>query len=424
MPHDTALPLLRQRPGEPRACPLAQIAADPAHPRGHPEALYIHTPFCFHKCHYCDFYSIVDTRDRQLDFAARLAEELHALGQWHGRPTDARPLRSIFVGGGTPTLMGETPWHIVLDALHRAFEIDPDAEFTVECNPETASPDLLALLASRGVNRLSIGAQSFDPALLKVLERWHDPDNVPRAVEIARGAGIANLSLDLIYAIPGQSLDQWQSDLDRALALQPSHLSCYCLTYEPGTAMTRRLELGQVHATPDDLAADMQMTTFQVLQDAGLNRYEVSNFARPGAECRHNLAYWRQHPWLAAGPSASAHVAGHRWKNVPHLDKYLASARASPLPPVIDHELPDARRALVELLMTGLRITEGVDAARVLEDGACISAQTPGRLSTGASVCESRAWLDVTPTRWKPTDAGMLFADAIAIEFMSALDRP
>lgn len=408
MLHDTALPLLRQR-----SAPSPLTSLPRPDDGSSPRSLYAHIPFCFHKCHYCDFYSIVDSRERQAPFTDRLSREIETLGAW-----TAAPLRTIFIGGGTPTLLAFDHWQRLLERLHESFTCADQLEFTVECNPETPSPALFDVLVSGGVNRLSIGAQSFNPAHLHTLERWHDPDSVARAVSMARGAGIDNLSLDLIHGIPGQSLEDWLDDLDHALDLEPAHLSCYCLTYEPGTALTKRRDLGRIVPAHDDLTTDMQLACLDRLRSAGFERYEVSNYARPGHECRHNLAYWRQEDWLAAGPSASAHVAGHRWKNVPHLDHYLSSA----VTPVIDHEPPDARRALIERLMTGCRIAEGIDARAALDHARALDETAQRRLQCAADDAGARGWLHIDDDRWRPTDQGFLFADALAIAFMRALD--
>jgi oxygen-independent coproporphyrinogen-3 oxidase len=402
--------------------PLAGLAPDPSRPV---RSLYIHVPFCFHKCHYCDFYSIVDTQDRQAPFVDRLIAELRLLAP-HAA---GAPLRTVFVGGGTPSLLRVDLWERLLAELATHFDLSllrtptrdraEPAEFTVECNPETVTPALMGVLAAGGVTRVSVGAQSFNPRHLKTLERWHDPENVARALELAAAAGIARRSLDLIYAVPGQTLAEWDADLDRALALGTGHLSCYTLTYEPSTAMTARLEAGHFTPADEDTEASMFEHTLTRLRAAGLDRYEVSNFARPGEESLHNLAYWRQEPWLAAGPSASGHVAGWRWKNVPRLGDYLASEGLSP---VADVEQPDAARAVRERLMTGLRLREGVDAAAMLADAAAAGA--PGsaeRLRACAARARARGWLDGSLGRWRLTDAGFLLADAIAGEFMRAV---
>jgi oxygen-independent coproporphyrinogen-3 oxidase len=406
-------------------------------PAGHPpvRSLYIHVPFCFHKCHYCDFYSIVDTQDRQGAFTDRLIDELGVLAP-HAA---GAPLRTVFVGGGTPSLLRIELWERLLGTLARLFDLsqiraagsgggdlpapgvsgprppEPISEFTVECNPETVTPELMALLKAGGVSRASVGAQSFNPHHLKTLERWHDPENVARALELARAAGIERRSLDLIYGVPGQTLEEWDADLTRALSLGTSHLSCYALTYEPNTAMTARLAAGRFTRTDEDLETDMFEHTLTRLRAAGLERYEVSNFARPGQESLHNLAYWRQEQWLAAGPSASGHAGGWRWKNTPRLGDYLASWGLSTLAEV---EAPDARRAVRERLMTGLRLAEGVDAPAIVADAERAAGGAADRLHAAAARARKQGWLEGSPDRWRLTDAGFLLADHIASEFM------
>ncbi|MEZ6318991.1 MAG: radical SAM family heme chaperone HemW [Phycisphaerales bacterium] len=402
MPDDIEIRVLRQRANE-TTRPFLEPLATASKVR----SLYVHVPFCAHKCHYCDFYSIVDRDDRQRAFTDRLIAELAALAPL------AAPLDTIFVGGGTPTLLAPAHWQRLLRALHDHYALAPDAEFTVEANPETVTPDLLSVLRDGGVNRISMGAQSFDPRHLKTLERWHDPDNVERAADLARAAGIARLSIDLIFAVPGQTPADWASDLARALAMGTEHLSCYALTYEPGTAMTARLARGEFERADPDLEADLYEQTLDTLRAHGLDRYEVSNFARPGAECRHNLAYWRQHEWLAAGPSASGHVAGHLWKNVPRLDEYLENSDAG-FAPVIDHESPDARRALAERLMLGVRLREGLDAADIHARAHTLDPDAPARLDAVADRCRSLGWIADDRARWRLTDAGFLFADRVA----------
>lgn len=388
-------------------------------PRDNPavRSLYIHTPFCAHKCHYCDFYSLVDQRDRQDAFVTRLERELAALAPL-ARDT---PLSTIFVGGGTPSLLRVDLWKRLLATLARHFDlrdIHNDAgEFTVECNPESVTPELVALLRQGGVNRVSMGAQSFNPVHLKALERWHDPDNVEKALGLARDAGIRRQSIDLIFAIPGQTLRDWEHDIARALALNTEHLSCYNLTYEPNTAMTARKNRGEFAPTDEDLEVEMLETALRRLRGAGLDRYEVSNFARPGAECRHNLAYWRQDQWLAAGPSASAHVGGHRWKNSPRLDDYLAFDDQG-FASAVDHEPPDARRAFNEWLMTGLRLREGLDRSAVLRRAGSISPERERSLRDAMAARVAQGHAMVRDGRYTLTDAGMLLADALAEDMM------
>lgn len=422
MAHNTALPIFGQRPPL-SAHPLGGMGGDVDPSQGGVReavrSLYIHTPFCTHKCHYCDFYSIVDTRDRQAPFMERLERELEALSPW----ARGRPLLTIFVGGGTPSLLRLELWERLLSTLGRLFDMSEMhggvGEFTVECNPETVTPELMGVLRAGGVSRVSIGAQSFNPVHLKTLERWHDPANVGRAVAMAREAGILRQSVDLIFAIPGQTPEDWADDLSRAVDLGTEHISCYALTYEPNTAMTARLRRGEFSAAEEELEANLFEQTLGTLRAAGLERYEVSNFAKAGAECRHNMAYWRQEQWLAAGPSASGHVAGNRWKNPPRLDDYLAVTGG--LGPVVDHEAPDRERALVERMMTGLRLAEGFESAGVLAEADAIRPLAAGRLEGAARRMAEDGRLTLG-SRWRLTDSGFLIADRLIVDFMDALE--
>ncbi|MBX3408998.1 MAG: radical SAM family heme chaperone HemW [Phycisphaeraceae bacterium] len=400
--------------------PLASTVFGATPASGDVRSLYIHVPFCFHKCHYCDFYSIVDTQDRQAAFVDRLRSELQAMAH-----LAARPLDTIFVGGGTPTLLREDLWRVLLDDLQRLFGAaqmpDNGREFTVECNPETATDSLMDTLASGGVNRISIGAQSFNARHLATLERWHDPSNVERAIERARRAGITRASVDLIFAIPGQTLEEWREDLRHALRLGTDHISCYALTYEPNTAMTARLSRGEFARADEDLEADMFAATCEMLEAHGLVRYEVSNFARAGQECRHNLAYWRQEDWLAAGPSASGHLRGHRWKNSPRLDDYL-----QPTPDgtarIVDHEPPDPRRELLDWLMTGLRLREGIRLEGLVTRAARVDPLAQARILGVLRGAQSRGFAEPSGGAWRLTEAGLAVADAVIADIFAAVD--
>ncbi|MEM1212920.1 MAG: radical SAM family heme chaperone HemW [Planctomycetota bacterium] len=331
--------------------------------------LYLHLPFCFHKCHYCDFFSVVEQgTDRQEIFTETLLAEL----EHHARAGQLQP-ETVFVGGGTPTLLRPELWGRLLSAMDRWGVLGRVEEFTVEANPETVSTGLMQRLVDGGVGRVSIGAQSFDRGLLRVLDRRHNPESVGRAVRLCRDVGIKSVSLDLIFAVPGQSLDRLHHDLDAALALEPDHLSTYGLTYEPRTALTARLHAGQVTPVPEDDERRLYEALIERLEDAGFVQYEVSNWARPRAGedgglavCRHNLLYWTNENWLGLGPSAASHVAGHRWRNVPNLARYLsgeapvAEGWACWSPPTEDHERLGPDERVGEHLMLGLRLRQGV----------------------------------------------------------------
>ncbi len=317
-----------------------------------PDALYAHVPFCRHKCHYCDFYSLVDQRDRIGLFADRFERELSTAA----KIVDASRLRTAFVGGGTPTMLLPDDLRRVLAAI-RSFADDRLDEFTVEANPETVTEEIAAALVAGGADRTSLGCQSFDPRHLETLERHHDPASVPRAVARLRAAGIRRLNLDLIFGIPGSTLDDWRRDLDQALALEPDHLSCYGLVFEPGTPLAEKQRLGRIDAIDDGIEADMYDLTRETLASAGFEHYEISNWARPGEACRHNLVYWTAGEWLAIGPAAAGSLRGVRYRNVPRLDDWI---EADGLSRAVDVDRPDADTARGEVLMLGLRLRDGM----------------------------------------------------------------
>lgn len=381
--------------------PLASRGDSPDYPD--PRAAYLHVPFCRHKCHYCDFYSIVDVPVRREQFVHRLLRELDA-----ARPYLRRPLEAIFVGGGTPSLLGARLWEELLEATGRLLPLAEDLEFTIEANPETVTADLIAALAAGGVNRLSLGAQSFQVRHLRTLQRRHEPESVARSVRLARAGGFTNISLDLIFAIPGQSLEDWRADLDAALAVEPTHLSCYGLTFEPGTPLTARRDAGLIEPVDVDLQAAMYEAAIDRLAAADFEHYEISNWARPGHRCRHNLIYWTNGQWWPLGPAAAGHVGGWRWKTVPDLADYLASG---PLPPICDVEHLDPDGRIGEELMLGLRLLDGVELSRLRR---LLSAGTRGGQRAAAIETHITAGLlHRRDARLCLTRRGLLLADIV-----------
>ena len=393
-------------------------------------------PFCFHKCHYCDFFSLVEPEgrpSRQLVFTdALIAEMQHQARAYLPRPT------TVFVGGGTPTLLRVELWEKLLDAMHRTGVLDHVTEFTVEANPETVSPELIRVLVDGGVNRLSMGAQSFNPAHLKTLERWHDPDTIRKAMGLARDAGITNLNLDLIFAIPDQTLDELNHDLTRALQLQPTHLSCYSLIFEPNTPLTQKLKLGRISAVGEETERAMYDRVMHRLEAEGYEHYEISNWALRASGighrvsesvtdstssdtrnpipdtrsnlCHHNLAYWHNHNWLGLGPAAASHVDGHRWKNEAHLGRYIDR---SPTPPTTDHEQLAPRRRLGEQLMLGLRLREGL-ALDWLD--AHLEADDPRQQTIDELI--DLHMLEKTATHLRLTRQGLFLADSVIAKLL------
>ncbi|MEM7682313.1 MAG: radical SAM family heme chaperone HemW [Planctomycetota bacterium] len=327
------------------------------------DALYLHLPFCTHKCGYCDFYSVVIDKpgDHQARFTAALVDLIDACDRaYRVRPT------TLFIGGGTPTHLEPNHWRTLLTALHDRGWLDALVEWTVEANPESTTPELIQTLAHAGLNRVSIGVQSFDPGGLAVLDRRHNPHHVRRAVDACRNAGIDNLSLDLIFAYPGQSVARLQQDLDAALALEPEHMSVYGLTFEPDTAITRRLHAGQIQRAPESLEKDLYQALLDRLAKEGFAQYEISNFARtrPGLDrrCQHNLAYWTNQNWLGLGPAAGSHHRGVRWRIAPDFQAFIKNPAA---PRLEDVEHLTAEQQIGDAFLLGLRLNQGLPVDRL-----------------------------------------------------------
>jgi oxygen-independent coproporphyrinogen-3 oxidase len=389
-------------------------ALDPASlPAARVEALYVHVPFCFHKCHYCDFYSITrqspERMARYVDLVLREAE------QWaRAERIELRP-RTVFFGGGTPTLLPIDQMSRLLDGLRRRIDLGGVNEWTIEANPATVTAEYCQMLRAAGVDRLSFGAQSFDPHELQILERHHDPEDVPRSLDLARAAGFERLNLDLIFAIPGQDLSSWGRSLERAISLGTSHLSCYGLTYEPNTPIAVRRRLGHVTAAEESLELDMLRHTRRRLTEAGLPPYEVSNYARPGEECRHNLVYWTGGNYVGLGPSAASHVEGWRWRNRPHLGEWERAAVSDNALPAIEVETLSPARRAGELAMLELRLSRGVNfsdfAARTNYDARRLWHDVLDRYSRAGLLWISDAAFGLT-------DRGLVVADALSAEFL------
>ncbi len=287
-------------------------------PSGEAHALYLHIPFCRHRCSYCDFNTYTTVGELQAPYVAALIEEIRRVGA-------AAPVRpavpTVFFGGGTPSLLAPEEVAAILDAAREAFDLSPGAEITLEANPETVDVDRLAGFRAAGVNRISYGVQSADAGELALLGREHDFATAVAAVKAAREAGFDNLNLDLIYGLPGQSVGDWQRTLDAVLATAATmpvvtHISLYCLTIEPGTPMQRWLHNGTIMAPDPDTAADQYEAACRAMAGAGFDHYEISNWARPGRECRHNLVYWRNEPYLGLGAGAHGLAGGYRYQVV------------------------------------------------------------------------------------------------------------
>jgi len=328
--------------------------------------VYVHVPFCRVRCGYCDFNTYTATElgggASQLAYADTAIREVDLLA---GALGSAPPVETVFFGGGTPTLLPADDLVRVLDAVRDRFGLAPGAEVTTEANPDSVSPEGLAALREGGFTRVSFGMQSAVPSVLAVLDRTHDPERVPQAVAWARAAGFEQLSLDLIYGTPGESLEDWRRSLDAALSCEPDHVSAYSLIVEDGTALARQVRSGVLPMPDEDDLADKYLLADEVLGDGGLGWYEVSNWARDAeARCRHNELYWTSQNWLGVGPGAHAHVGGVRWWNVKHPTAYAARLAAGESPAhareVLDEETRRVERVLLEV-----RLRDGLPLALV-----------------------------------------------------------
>ena len=304
-------------------------------------SLYLHIPFCRHRCAYCDFNTYTGLADLHEAYARALAGEVERVAAAYAATGATAPLalHTIFIGGGTPSIMTANALARILRSVRHHFHLLPGAEVTMEANPGTVDARYLEEVRALGVNRLSFGMQSARADELAFLEREHDYQAVVDAFRLSRQAGFNNLSVDLIYGLPGQSVAAWQQSLEAALALSPDHLSLYCLTIEAGTPLHRRLHNGQIQAPDPDLAADQYELACELLAD-GWEHYEISNWARPGRACRHNLTYWRNQQYLGLGAGAHGHAAGYRYAVVRRPRTYLqrlhnGAPRAYPLSPAV-----------------------------------------------------------------------------------------
>jgi len=372
--------------------------------------VYLHVPFCTVRCGYCDFNTYTSSElgggASQASYADTALREI-ALGRdvlaAAGLP--AREVSTVFVGGGTPTVLPASDLVRMLDGIRDAWGLADDAEVTTEANPDSVTPESLAALAAGGFTRVSFGMQSAVPHVLATLERTHDPRRIPDVVAWARDAGLA-VSLDLIYGTPGESLDDWRASLEAALATGVDHVSAYALVVEQGTKMAMQVRRGELELPDgDDQAAKYELAD-ELLTAAGLGWYEVSNWARtPDTACRHNLAYWRGDDWWGVGPGAHSHVGGVRWWNVKHPRAYAGRLEAGDSP-AAGRELIDAEAATLERLMLHVRLAEGMPLDEVPADS---RSSVAGLVADG--LVDGRAVL--TDRRIVLTVRGRLLADLV-----------
>jgi oxygen-independent coproporphyrinogen-3 oxidase len=383
-----------------------------------PFSLYIHIPYCVSKCPYCDFNSHVVAEIPEENYTGALLRELENYGDsndWHGRP-----VQSIFFGGGTPSTFHPQSIGKLLAWTAATFPIQTDCEITLEANPGTVDAANFAGYRDAGVNRISVGVQSFQPNLLKFLGRVHSADEAKQALNIVKQTGFDNFSFDLIYANPGQRLEDLEADLDAALEFQPPHLSAYNLTFEEGTPFHHEYRAGRMKNLSEDEEIAMAELIEQKLSGAGLRRYEISNYARPGRYSRHNVNYWQSGDYLGLGAGAHSYkrdesdtLLGRRWSNEKNPARYMAQVTKSNRAVVVREEI-DLTKAAGEFMFLGLRMTEGISIQKFRARFGKPPEEFYPRIQMwieGDLLAEQRGHL-------KLTTKGLLLANSIFVEFM------
>ena len=378
---------------------LFRRKADPDAPR---LGIYIHIPFCVRKCDYCDFYS-VPGRDGRMD------EYLHALEVHIAESAPQAELytvNTIYFGGGTPTFFGAERLARLLQIVRKQFNVSKDCEITVECNPDSADQDTLLTLKKAGVNRLSMGVQSAQDKELEEIGRVHSFAQATQAFQRARDAGFDNISLDLIYGLPDQTMESWKESVEALLKLNPEHLSCYGLKLEQGTPLYERREQEQM--ADDDTQADMYLWMVERLKNAGYGQYEISNFARPGRASRHNLKYWTMQEYLGFGPGAHSDFGGRRFAYARDLSAYIRGEEH-----LSESACPAPREREEERVMLALRTAQGLDLSTLGED--------TREAEAVLEECARHGLAQGGNGRWRLTPQGFLVSNAVIVRVLEAL---
>lgn len=376
--------------------------------------LYVHVPFCERRCGYCDFYAMVSTESVQdKTISAVLSEADLRRQDWSDTEFD-----TVYVGGGTPSHLGGERLTTLLTGLSQRLTVSSEAEWTLEANPESIDSELLNAALRAGVNRLSLGIQSFDDSELRLLGRLHNAETARQSVRLARDAGFKNLNVDLIYGLPEQpNGDRWAKTVASALELEPDHLSCYLLTLEPDVPMARSAAQGEIRLADDERCRDEYDLARRLLGDAGLEHYEISNWSRQEMCCRHNVNVWKGGDYLGLGPGAHAHRDRRRWANRPQLDGYVDALEAGRLPPR-DAELVTETGRLEERILLGLRMREGVSWKLLEREG---DSEQLEKLRERVSLMTSKGLMEETAGRIQITDEGLFVSNAVIAELIEVL---
>lgn len=366
-------------------------------------SLYIHVPFCIGKCHYCGFYSTVYSVRQADDYIAALGLEAAR----HQHAFSLRTFESVYLGGGTPTVLSSAQLKKLIGIIREYFQIAREAEFTVEANPNTVSGNTLVLLREEGINRLSLGIQSFSDEVLKTLGRLHDAEQAAEAFKQARIAGFTNIGIDLIYGVPGQTAADWNETLEKAVILEPDHISTYCLSLDEGSRLTQESKAGRFALLEDEHSADYYEHAVEYLHKAGYSRYEISNFCLPGFACRHNVNYWERGEYLGLGPGSWSFLEGRRSSTVSDAQEYSRRLQEG-LPVIEEDEIAGPREAANESVMLSLRTAQGLDLVRF---GLSFGNDALRRLEKNAAPLKRAGLIEVAQGKIRFTTRGFLLAN-------------
>ena len=375
-------------------------------------SFYVHIPYCVKRCGYCDFNTYTPSELREggtlemvsNDYIDAVLKEIEI-----AKRTAPGAVPTIFFGGGTPSLLPAHDLGRVITAIKSGWSVSPNCEITLEANPDSVDASKLMAFREAGFNRVSFGMQSAQPHVLATLDRTHNPENVLRAIEGARAAGFSSVSVDLIYGTPGESLDDWRSTVESALALGVDHISAYALIVESGTKLANQIKRGELSMPDDDLMADMYLLVDRLAQESGLSWYELSNWSKPGHESQHNIAYWKNSNWWGLGPGAHSHKDGMRWWNIKHPTAYKAALFAGTTV-IAESEVLTPSQLADEAIMLPIRMREGIALANL----------SPEQISRVSPYSQSG---HVDPLKWESgilqlTPEGRLIADRIVRELV------
>ena len=372
--------------------------------------IYLHIPFCSRKCYYCDFNSGPLSQSARRDYLEVLRQEI-THSPWRGFQA-----KTLFLGGGTPSELSVAELGALVDALRQTFQVKREAEWSIECNPGTVTRAYFVALKQMGFNRMSLGVQTFHDHHLQALGRIHNSAQTREAYRYLREAECDNVNLDLMFGLPNQTFQEWESDLSEALSLSPEHLSLYNLTIEPGTEFGNRYARGELRESDEDLCADMYERAMERTRAAGYDQYEISNYSRPGRQCAHNLIYWHKEPYLGFGVSAASFKDGVRWTNTGNLNEYARTACSGRVTRATEETLED-REALGEEIMLRLRTCEGISLSALSKRYHCdVSALFSGTLQ----FLSGHDFITQAGDRVQLTRQGKLLANEVCLRFLGS----